>query len=442
MTHDDARQRVIASAHRLGIQLDETELTHWMNSIASATTSSDTIGVDERSGVYGHKVTMLDFDPNELARFRIIGRIVEIPDTAGVVETALALSGSAAQSKIQTHPGDCDYFERVNIIAPTRDEACRILATVIRQKVTDTYSGPTYKMIEIKFGNYPVDVLRFGRTYAQGSSISWQPDDVVRGFLTTQTPAGDAVTIMWHDVAHDPGWCKLDWVVVDATRNQLANASNMLDVTWEAPDGTITPLDGYLDGYFQEVYLDLESQPIFNKLVKQVSSDVLDNYVTMLQREVKKYVSGDHPNYGKAAKRMYNVFRLTGQYESAALLRELFDEPAAVLYQVHALTGTVQNVVDNAGAFDPNQVLDQIETLIMMVIRVLEGEKELEIVRYMLRLHRFINQKQSGTALNDQIMAAQAEILNLVNNFFYTKMTAMPTIKTYIDELVDEPAQS
>jgi hypothetical protein len=78
----------------------------------------------------------------------------------------------------------------------------------------------------------------------------------------------------------------------------------------------------------------------------------------------------------------------------------------------------------------------------MMVIRVLEGEKELEIVRYMLRLHRFINQKQSGTALNDQIMAAQAEILNLVNNFFYTKMTAMPTIKTYIDELVDEPAQS
>ena len=49
---------------------------------------------------------------------------------------------------------------------------------------------------------------------------------------------------------------------------QLANASNMLDVTWEAPDGTITPLDGYLDPYFQEVYLEAESIPIFSKLAQ------------------------------------------------------------------------------------------------------------------------------------------------------------------------------
>ena len=29
------------------------------------------------------------------------------------------------------------------------------------------------------------------------------------------------------------------------------------------PDGTITPLDGYLDPYFQEVYLEAESIPVF-----------------------------------------------------------------------------------------------------------------------------------------------------------------------------------
>ena len=29
----------------------------------------------------------------------------------------------------------------------------------------------------------------------------------------------------------------------------------MLDVTWEAPDGSITPLHGYLDSYLQQVYL-------------------------------------------------------------------------------------------------------------------------------------------------------------------------------------------
>jgi hypothetical protein len=84
--------------------------------------------MDVRTGVFGHKVAMLDFSQTDLAHFREIGRLVEFKDQPGRVETALALSGSAAQSKIQSYPGDCDYFERVNIKAPTRAEACQILA--------------------------------------------------------------------------------------------------------------------------------------------------------------------------------------------------------------------------------------------------------------------------------------------------------------------------
>ena len=48
------------------------------------------------------------------------------------------------------------------------------------------------------------------------------------------------------------------------------------------------------------------------------------------------------PNYGKAARRMYNVFRLTGRYREAAYLRELFDEPVTALYQVAALLRTAR----------------------------------------------------------------------------------------------------
>ena len=89
-------------------------------------------------------------------------------------------------------------------------------------------------------------------------------------------------------MALNPGWCKLDWVIADPTRGQVANASNMLDVTWEAPDGTITPLDGYLDPYFQEVYLEAESVPIFSKLARHVSADALDKYVRELEGQVQK----------------------------------------------------------------------------------------------------------------------------------------------------------
>ena len=87
----------------------------------------------------------------------------------------------------------------------------------------------------------------------------------------------------------------LDWVVGDSERKQLVNASNMLDVTWEAPDGSITPLDGYLDSYFQEVYLDAGSIPVVSKVVKHVSGNALDDYVDQLEKEVKNYVV-DHPN--------------------------------------------------------------------------------------------------------------------------------------------------
>ena len=123
--------------------------------------------------------------------------------------------------------------------------------------------------------------------------------------------------IKWKDVANDPGWCKLDWIVADPVRKQLVNASNMLDATWEAPDGSIIPLDGYLDSFFQEVYLEAESIPIFSKLVKNLSGDALDNYVEQLKGEVKKYITKDI-NYGKEAKRMYNIFRMTGEYAEAA----------------------------------------------------------------------------------------------------------------------------
>ena len=151
-------------------------------------------------------------------------------------------------------------------------------------------------------------------------------------------------SVTWDEVAHDPGWCKLDWVVADPVHGKLANASNMLDVTWEAPDGTITPLDGYLDPYFQEVYLEAESVPIFTKLARHVSADALDNYVHQLEKEVQKYLTKD-VNYGKAAKRMYNIFRLTGRYPEAAFIRELFDEPTTMLYQVWSLIRTVDDAV-------------------------------------------------------------------------------------------------
>ncbi len=432
-TPDAEVARILASAHRLGVELNEQEALQWLVAMAADKTGGDVV-VDTRSGVFGHRITMLDFSPEELAYYRRVGRLVEFEDQPGRVETALALSGSAAQSKIQTYPGDCDFFERVNIHSSTRQECCQVLADLLRTKALAAAHGPTHQLIEVKFGSYPRDVIRGGKTLKAGSPISWTVEEIRLGQSEGVATDGAPLAVRWEEAALNPGWTKLDWVVADPVRGQLANASNMLDVTWEAPDGTITPLDGYLDPYFQEVYLEAASIPIFTKLARHVSADALDNYVTQLEHEVNKYLTKDI-NYGKAAKRMYNIFRLTGRYEEAAFIRELFDEPATVLYQVWSLIRTIDDALTPGSDIPLATVRSQIERLIEEVVAVLEGAQESEIVRRLTHLRDSLAGSGERLDWSAQSEAARAEVINIVNNFFREKLTALPSIRAYIDGL-------
>jgi hypothetical protein len=433
----EALQKVIESAKRMNVELDEKEAVEWLESIRQASGDENEITFDERTGVFGQNIAMLDFSPTRLNYFRKIGKLVEFLDVPGKVETALALSGSSAQSKIQRYPGDCDYFERVNIIAPTKDEACQILAEIMREKALSTKQGPTYQLIEVKMGSYPADFVKGNATYKADSPISWTPDEIEDGKKIGFSPDGQTMEILWEEAAQDPGWCKLDWVVADPIQGSLANASNMLDVTWEAPDGNITPLDGYLDPYFQEVYLQAESVPIFSKLSQHVSADALDYYVEQLEGEVRKYVT-KNINYGKAAKRMYNIFRLTGRFEEAVFLRELFDEPTSMLYQVWALIRTVDDAIKAKASFKEEQLIKQAEDLMLEVVRVMEDAREAEIVSKILKFRDAIQRQDSYESLSGEAEAARSEVMNVVNNFFYDKLTSIPKIKDYIEVLQKE----
>jgi hypothetical protein len=430
MAHPDL-ERIVESARHAGLEFKEEDAADWLRRIDLAA-QGDEVTLDHRTGVFGHRVVMLDFSPDDISFFRAVGALVEIPDEDDV-ETALALSGSAAQSKIQTYPGDADFFERVNIKAPTREDACRRIGEVLRKKALDNLEGETYRLIEVKFGDYPFDVTRGNQTMKAGTPIAWDADDVVAGQFTGVDGSGAEATVRWEDVAHEPGWCKLDWVVADPVRRQVANASNMLDVTWEAPDGSITPLDGYLDPYFQEVYLNAEEIPLFNKLAQHVSADALDDYVAALEKEVRKYISGEGRNVGKAAKRMYNIFRLDGRYVEAAFLREIFDEPATVLYQVYAVVRTIEEAIEGESSMDLQTVIGQVDRAIIEVVRALEGVEEEEIVAALLSLRDGVSRPEGIDS--SEAGAARERLLNLVNNFFYEKMTALPELRDYMEGL-------
>lgn len=424
---------IIESARRLGVEMDEAEALQWLSAMAAWKTESD-ITIDQETGVYGHKVSMLDFSPADLAYFREVGRIVEMYDQPGVVETALSLSGSAAQSKIQSYPGDCDYFERVNIIAPSRSAACEILSKLMRDKALAAFKGPNYRLVEVKFGNYPRALLRGGVKKKSGTVISWNPADVQAGYIDVVEENGTPGRLSWDEVREDPGWCKLDWVVADPVRGRVANASNVLDTTWEAPDGSITTLDGYLDPYFQEVYLDAQSIPIFSKLVKHVSSQALDEYLEALEHEVYKYVV-INPNFGKVAKRMYNIFRLSGKYQEAAYLRELFDEPATVLYQVWSLIGTLDNASETGSNLTIQDIVSQADKLILTCVQMLDGPDEVDVVRALLKLRDSLSHGDEAKLRSKEVISSQEEVMKVVNKFFYDRLIAVDSIRDYIEHI-------
>jgi len=430
-TQQDAIARVIDSARRLGVEINELEADQWIAAMAAESVGGDVV-VDVDSGVFGHRASMLDLNPSDLARFRRIAPIVGFENRPSV-KTALALSGSAAQSRIQAYPADADFFERIHITADTREEACRILGEVIREKAISTMSGTSHRLSEVKLGTWDAAVTKGGKTEHAGSPITWLPHEVESGEMNVVAADGSARSMTWAEAAQNPGWCKLDWVVADRDRGQLANASNVLDPTWEAPDGTIVPLDGFLDPYFQEVYIDVDARPLFDRLIKDLSTDAVDDYVKQLEHECWKYSVKD-PNWGKVARRLYNIFRLSGQFAAAAYIRELFDEPTTALYQLAALIRTLDEAAVEGSPFDAEVLVSQADQLIMSAIGAMDGPQEAQVVAQLLRLRDELSGRKNA-GRSDEVDSLRAETMTAVNEYFHKRLVAVPEIAEYLDRI-------
>ncbi|MDX6698703.1 MAG: hypothetical protein QOE65_2100 [Solirubrobacteraceae bacterium] len=274
------------------------------------------------SGVFGVAAVLRDFDEADVARLRAVAAAIRSPERPAV-RSAIALSGSAAQSRVQPFPGDFDFFERVHIRAPSRTAAQLELRDVMVATIAGAFANPDLQFSEMKLGLHPRD-----RT-----PLSWTLVHVDARALELE----DGSTLAMDDVLDEPGFVKLDWVHADHARGRLVNVSKVLDPTWESPDGDIVALDGVLDAFYQEVYLDPDSRIDVERLVHHVRPDDLVAYVQQLESEVRKYSDPAHANHGKVAKRLYNLCRVQGRAAEAAYLRSLFDDPPARLYQVQGM---------------------------------------------------------------------------------------------------------
>ena len=149
--------------------------------------------------------------------------------------------------------------------------------------------------------------------------MSWTLEEIRAGQMEVTLADGALRVYTWEDASHDPGWCKLDWVIADTTRGQLANASNVLDPTWEAPDGDDRaarrlprPL---LPGGLPRGRSRSRCSPSWSRSSRPTRSTTTSSSSSTRSGSTPSRT----PNYGKAARRMYNVFRLTGRLPRGGL---------------------------------------------------------------------------------------------------------------------------
>jgi hypothetical protein len=294
----------------------------------------DALLTQSEQGVFGLAAVLADFDDADLERLRTVAEVIRTPPRDGV-RSAIALAGSAAQSRFQPYPGDCDYFERVHISAPTREAALATLVSCMVETIARAFTHERLQFTEMKLGLHDRERRRGEDTLRAGSPISWRLIDVDARSMAVEQDGGETVLELGAAAA-DPGFVKLDWVMADPERDRVVPVSKVIDATWETPEGAVVALDGVLDSFYQEVYLDPDSRPHVERLIEEVRPDGLGEYVAMLEREIRRYGEPDHLNYGKVAKRLYNIFRLTNRPGPAAHVRGLFDDPPARLYQVSA----------------------------------------------------------------------------------------------------------
>lgn len=367
-------------------------------------------------GVFGLASVIKDFDDADLAKLRRLAdavRTAPAPD----VDAAIALAGSAAQSEFQLFPADCDFFERVHIRAPSQDAAVDRLVETMLETVSRLFTHDHLEFVEAKLGLH------------EGRPIDWTLHDLDARVITVPNNDGGETTIGLFEAARDPGFVKQDWFFADDERHRLVPVSKVIDATWEAPDGSVVALDGMLDSFYQEVYLDPETRPHVERLIDKVKPDGLEQYIAQLEGEVRKCMAPGKENYGKVAKRLYNIFRVTHHFEAAAHLRGLFDDPPARLYTassaLKALTSTL-----GRRRLDERAVIGQIEELRATLQACYSGGDVDELVALAGRLRDMEPEERAAAAARIDDACGRE-----VSAYFERELRAHDDVRSYLDEL-------
>jgi hypothetical protein len=141
-------------------------------------------------------------------------------------------------------------------------------------------------------------------------------------------------------------------------------------------------------------------------------------------------------SYGKVAKRLYNLCRVADELEAAAYVRELFDEPAARLYQVPGLLEAADHALDAGSGIDRDMVLRQIAVVRDSIADAVDGADEAALLAELRDVEDAALRagRESGDWAQ-QLADVRTRSAEIVNEFFRTRLLAHDRIREIVDEL-------
>jgi hypothetical protein len=434
---DTDPEAALAAARRMGVEADADEARQWMLAVAAGE-HDERIAADDQAGIFGDRVSLLDFDPDDLGRFRGLMPHVRL-EPRPELESAISIAGSAAQGKIQLFPGDADFFERAHIHAETEDEAKQTLRALMRETALRAVAEPDIVLLEVDLGQYPEPVIQRGTPVKAGHTIEWTTPDVVQGYIEVETPGGASKRFAWDDQDPCTGWLYLYWIVAERDAGRIAIASNVVDPTWEDLSGTVRSLDGAVDPLVQEIYLEASALPLVERLHQLVARGAREAYQEAMREQVYHYAHVQ-PSYGKVAKRLYNLFRVSDELEAAAYVRELFDEPSARLYQITGLLEAADAALDDQSGIDRESVLRQLDVVADAIADVTEGAEESSLLGEIAKLREAALREGRASGDWGPVLADVRErCAEIVNEFFRTRLLAYDRISEILASLPPSP---
>jgi hypothetical protein len=268
-----------------------------------------------------------------------------------------------------------------------------------------------------------------------GHSIEWMTSDVVDGEIAVEAADGTPRTYTWDEADPGSGWLYLYWIVADRENERISLASNVLDVTWEDPDGVIRSLDGSVDPLVQEVFREASALPLVEKLQALVAPGAREAYRDAMREQALHYSTVEQ-SYGKVAKRLYNLCRVADELEAAAYVRELFDEPPAQLYQVPGLLEAADHARDPESGIDREMVFRQLALIRESIADATDGADEAELLAELRDVEEAALREGGESGDWEAALADVRERSStLVNEFFRTRLLAHDRVREIVESL-------